>query len=150
MQYDVQIDVFDDTLLEAIQPSKFTGDVRGRVVGKDYSMTSKEIYTPAIHYDPDASYALGPQIRSGLSLGSGYYVEVADFGAAVVVKVTYTQISTSKGASMTFLVTFNSKNGGGTVYANAKRHRSVSDYSQAISYIRSYATTLPGRVSGYS
>ena len=99
-------------------------------------------------FNPIASYSLGGQIRSYLtSLGSLYNVEVCDFGPAVSIRVTYNNPRTCKSASGTWLLVFNSKGGDGHLYSSGARQRTVSDYMQAASYVRSVATSLANKTS---
>ena len=150
--YDAVISVSqatDDAVNEARSSSlNNTADPRGRVTADKVKLQGTNYYKTIVGYNPDAQYALGPMMRSALQLGNGYFTEISDFGAAVVVRITYMQISTCKSASMTFLVTFNDRNGNGVVYANTRRHRTCTDYTQAVSYIRSFASQLQSRVSG--
>lgn len=91
----------------------------------------------------------GNVLRNQISLGAGYGVEVSDFGTEISVKVSYTNPATGKGASKCFLIVFDltAKGGKGLVKSSAARWRSISDVSQAASYIRSCASSLSGRTS---
>ena len=140
-QYDVQLDI-QSTVNEALLDKRMRGlDPSGIHTGKD-------VYNPYLNYNPDAVYSLGGIIRQSLaSLGPGYAVEVFDFGAAVVVTVAYSRISTGRTAKYTFLITFNNQRGGGFVYSNVKRHRSCSDYTQACSYIKTFVGEIASKTS---
>lgn len=119
-------------------------DVR---MGGSPSATATTTYV-AVPFDPNASYSLGGAIRTGLSLGNRYGVEVCDFGCAVSVRVTYSDAYTAKAATATFLVIFDSKKGNGTVRSSARKYRTVGNYQDAISYIRACAGALQNKVSG--
>lgn len=99
-------------------------------------------------FNPAAAYSLGGQIRSALSsLGNQYSVEVSDFGPAVSIRVSYYNPRTCRAASGTYLMVFNDKSGGGTVFTSTAKARTVSDYMSGISYIRSVAYNLQNRTN---
>lgn len=89
----------------------------------------------------------GSVLRNSLSLGKEYAVEVVDFGSEIYCKVTYNNSGTGKSASKSFLVVLDlsQKGGKGMVKSSMAKWRSISDVSQAASYIRSYASALSGR-----
>jgi hypothetical protein len=99
-------------------------------------------------FNPGASYSLGGQIRGYLSgLGQLYNIEVCDFGPAVSIRVTYNNPRTCKSASSTYLLVFNSKGGDGHLYTSSARSRTVSDFGQAASYVRSMAQALQNKTT---
>lgn len=95
-----------------------------------------------------ASNAFGKRMQSELSsLGQGYSAEVSDFGKWVVVNIKHHNVITGRTSSKVFLVVFTGgKKGndpaGGLVVSNANKWRTISGFSQAISYIRSAASAL--------
>ena len=94
---------------------------------------------------PGAPGTLGYAVRSQLSsLGQGFGVQVADFGEAVTVTITYSNPKTCKNVSQSFVLVYHGKNAKNiyTVYANSARWCNCNDYSQAISFIRSKASYL--------
>lgn len=96
---------------------------------------------------PGSPGTLGNAVRQALSsLGAGYGVQVADFGEAVTVTVTYSNARTGRCASQSFVLLYRGKNSKNlyTVYANAGRWRNCNDYNQAIAFIRSKVSTIPG------
>lgn len=98
---------------------------------------------------PGSFGQLGNYFRSGLQLGQGYGVQVADFGEAVTITITYSNPRTCRTASQSYVVVYRGKNSKYvyTTYANSGRYRHSNDYTQAISFIRSKASTLPGSTS---
>ena len=89
-----------------------------------------------------SSNAVGRLIRNELnSIGNGFSVEVTDFNKWVVVKVNHSDYITGRTSSKTFLIVFNNKEEG-IVLSTANKWRSVSGYSQAVSYIKSASQTL--------
>lgn len=93
-----------------------------------------------------SSTSFGFTLRSMLQLGSGYGVEVADFGDAVSVKVTYTSPRSCKSASQHFIILFY-ENGQCRAKTNSQRWRTCNDIGQAASYIRSKASKLQSATS---
>lgn len=78
---------------------------------------------------------------------TGYSASVTDFGKWVVVDVKCHNHVTGRSATKTFLVVFTggpkgTDKGGGLVMSTANKWRSISGYSQAVSYIKSAASTL--------
>lgn len=98
---------------------------------------------------PGAPGTLGGIIRSQLTFGAGYGVQVADFGEAVTVTITYSNAKTGRCASQSFVIVYHGKQAKNvyTVYANCARWRNCNDFNQAISFIRSKASTIPGACS---
>lgn len=94
---------------------------------------------------PGAPGTLGGIIRSQLTFGVGYGVQVADFGEAVTITITYSNAKTGKSASQSFVIVYHGKYAKNvyTVYANCARWRNCNDVNQAISFIRSKATSIP-------
>ena len=82
---------------------------------------------------------------------TGYSASVTDFGKWVVVDVKCHNHVTGRSASKTFLVVFTggpkgTDKGGGLVMSTANKWRSISGYSQAVSYIKSASTALENSV----
>ena len=80
---------------------------------------------------------------------AGYSAKVSDFGKWVVVEITYHHHVTGRSASKTFLVVFDggpkgTDKGGGMIMSTANKWRTISGYSQAVSYIKSAVTSLEG------
>lgn len=98
----------------------------------------------------NSQLSLGPILKSQLSMGKNYYVDVFDFGSDVTVKVTYSNPKTGLSASAAFLIKFNSKDGTGIIKSNSVRWRTISSQSEAISYIKNRANTLAGRTNSNS
>ena len=114
--------------------------------GKDVAGTG-----PHVWYDDPrlyASNAFGKVMLSDLNgWRQGYSAKVSDFGKWVVVEVTYHHHVTGRSASKTFLVVFDggpkgTDPGGGMVLSTANKWRTISGYSQAVSYIKSASTAL--------
>lgn len=103
-------------------------------------------------FGPGSFGTLGGYIRSGLSsMGEGYGVQVADFGEAVTVTITYSNARTGRIAGQSFVVVMHhgrSHKYMYTVYAHSARWRDCNDYNQAIGFIRSKASALAGQTSG--
>jgi hypothetical protein len=83
---------------------------------------------------------------------SGYSAKVSDFGKWVVVEVTHHDYISGRSASKTFLVVFDggpkgTDKGGGMVLTTANKYRTISGYSQAVSYIKSVAGALESATS---
>lgn len=91
-----------------------------------------------------ASFSFGNMLRSGLeNMGSGYSSKVTDFGKWVVAEVNHHNIITGRTASKTFLIVF-STNKDGYVLSTHNRYRTISGVDQALSYIKSTCSSLPG------
>ena len=99
--------------------------------------------------DPNAEFSLGPTLKSQLtgSLGRNYSVEVFDFGRDVTVNVKYSNPKTGLTASAAFLIKYNTKEGKGIVKSNSVRWRTIASHSEALSYIKARANSLPGRTA---
>lgn len=124
----------------------YTGDGPGRLAGKG----------PYLWYDDPrlyASNAFGKMMQADLNSWSrGYSSKVTDFGKWVVVDVTYHNHVTGRSASKTFLVVFDggpkgTDKGGGMILSTANKWRTISGYSQAVSYIKSVCTSLESATS---
>lgn len=127
-------------------PRSYTGAGYGKDAGK----------TPYIWYDDPrlhASNAFGKMMLSDLNgWRSGYSAKVSDFGKWVVVEVTYHDHITGRSASKTFLVVFDggpkgTDKGGGMILSTANKWRTISGYSQAVTYIKSASTALESGTS---
>jgi len=120
------------------------------------TLTSPEIATPASSYavrayGPGTAGTFGGYVRSGLAnLGVGYGVQVSDFGEAVTVSITYSNAQTGKCSSQNYVIIWRGAQAkyAYTVYSSSVRFRHCNDYNQAIAFIRSKASSLPGRCSG--
>lgn len=89
-----------------------------------------------------SSNAFGRIMRNELNnFGQGFSAEVTDFAKWVVVKVNYSDYITGRTNSKTFLVVFSNKDIG-IVLSTANKWRSISGYSQAVSYIKSASQSL--------
>lgn len=124
----------------------YTGAGYGKNVGK----------VPYLWYDDPklfASNAFGKMMLNDLNnWKTGYSAKVSDFAKWVVVDVTHHNHVTGRSASKTFLVVFNGGEtgkdpGGGLVLSTANKWRTISGYSQAISYIKSAAAALESSTS---
>ena len=95
---------------------------------------------------------LGQYIRTGLgSLGAGVGAQVADFGDAVSVTVTYSNAKTGRCSSQSFVVLWQPDRNPKypyKVYASISRYRSCAGVDQAIGFIRSKISALSGTTSG--
>ena len=113
--------------------------------GKDASQADYFWYDDPRLY---ASNAFGRMMASDLNgWREGYSAKVSDFGKWVVVDVTYHHHVSGRSASKTFLVVFDggpkgTDKGGGMVLSTANKWRTISGYSQAVSYIKSASTAL--------
>ena len=124
----------------------YTGAGYGKIGGKE----------PYIWYDDPRLYAanaFGKLMLADLnSWKAGYSAKVSDFGKWVVVEVTYHHHVTGRSSSKTFLVVFDggpkgTDKGGGTILSTANKWRTISGYSQAVSYIKSASSSLEGSTS---
>ena len=89
-----------------------------------------------------ANNAFGRLLRNELNnMGNGFSAEVTDFAKWVVVKVNHHDYITGRTSSKTFLVVFNNKDAG-IVLSTANKWRSISGYSQAVSYIKAASQVL--------
>jgi hypothetical protein len=137
----------DDILNEAF------GDERS-YTGAGYGKTTGNV--PYLWYDDPrlyASNAFGKMMQNELNnWRNGYSSKVTDFGKWVVVEVTYHHHVTGRSASKTFLVVFDggpkgTDKGGGMVLSTANKWRTISGYSQAVSYIKSASGALESATS---
>lgn len=137
----------EDIINEAFGDERYyTGDGYGRMAGK----------VPYLNYDDPrlyASNAFGKAIQNELNTWkSGFSAKVTDFGKWVVVDVTFHHHVTGRSASKTFLVVFNggktgTDKGGGMILSTANKWRTISGYSQAVSYIKSASGALEAATS---
>ena len=101
--------------------------------------------TPYVYWDDPklwANNAFGRLLRNELNnMGNGFSAEVTDFAKWVVVKVNHHDYITGRTSSKTFLVVFNNKDAG-IVLSTANKWRSISGYSQAVSYIKAASQVL--------
>ena len=111
---------------------------------------------PYLWYDDPrlyASNAFGKTMLNDLnSFRTGYSAKVSDFGKWVTVEITYHNHVTGRSASKTFLVVFDggpngNDPGGGIVLSTANKWRTISGYGQAVSYIKSAASSLESSTS---
>lgn len=95
---------------------------------------------------------LGNYMRTAIgNMGRGYGAQVADFGDAVSVTVTYSNAKTGKCASQSFIVLWQPDRDPKypyKVYANISRYRTCAGVDQAANFIRSKASALVGMTSG--
>lgn len=137
----------DDIITEAFGDERsYTGAGYGKMAGN----------VPYLWYDDPrlyASNAFGKMMQAELNSWSrGYSAKVTDFGKWVVVDVTYHHHVTGRSASKTFLVVFDggpkgTDKGGGMVLSTANKWRTISGYSQAVSYIKSASGALESATS---
>lgn len=86
--------------------------------------------------------AFGRLMQSELnSMGKEFSAEVTDFGKWVMIKVNCHNYITGRTDSKSFLVVFQDKSNG-IVLSTANKWRSISGYSQAVSYIKSASQAL--------
>ena len=111
---------------------------------------------PYFWYDDPRLYAqnaFGKLMLQDLnSWKTGYSAKVTDFAKWVVVEVTYHNYITGRSASKTFLVVFDggpkgTDKGGGMILSTANKWRTISGYSQAVTYIKSVCTALESATS---
>lgn len=91
--------------------------------------------------------SFGRLICQYLQMGSGWSVEVTDFNEAVSIKMTYTNPTTCRSASIHALIIFRTKKGICRAYINGQRSRTCNSAQQAAAYIRGKASILPGQTS---
>lgn len=130
--------------------------------GDDRTFTGKgqigrdESNSPYFWYDDPklyASNAFGKLMQSELgSWRAGYSAKVTDFAKWVVVDVSHHNHITGRTASKTFLVVFNggptgNDKGGGLILTTANKWRTISGYSQAVSYIKALSGSLESETS---
>lgn len=125
----------DETYLDPRANPAGSGQGRDVKMGRLYN-TQGNIY-----------YNYGGQLQKSLMMGPGYSVEVYDYDTEVVVKISYENNRTGKGASQCFIILLDdiNKTGRGVVKSTIGRIRSVSNISQAASYIRAKAGSLASR-----
>ena len=91
---------------------------------------------------------LGNAFRSALSnIGPGFGAQVADFGDAITVTITYSNAKTGRCASQSYVVLWQPDRNPKYPYkvmSSVARYRNCADYGQAIGFIRSKASGLPG------
>jgi hypothetical protein len=137
----------EDIISEAYGDERsYTGANIGKNVGK----------VPYLWYDDPklfASNAFGKLMLNELNnWRTGYSAKVSDFAKWVVVEVTHHNYVTGRSASKTFLVVFNGGEtgkdpAGGLILSTANKWRTISGYSQAVSYIKSAASALESTTS---
>lgn len=95
---------------------------------------------------------LGNYMRTAIgNMGPGYGAQVADFGDAVSVTITYSNAKTGKCASQSFIVLWQPDRDPKypyKVYANISRYRTCAGVDQAANFIRGKASALAGMTSG--
>ena len=133
---------YDDIIKESVGDERsYTGAGPGKMAGN----------TKYLNYDDPklyASNAFGRMMLQDLnSWKAGYSAKVTDFAKWVVVEVTYHHYITGRSDSKTFLVVFNggpkgTDKGGGLVLSTANKWRTISGYTQAVSYIKSASASL--------
>lgn len=106
----------------------------------------KGAYSKYLDYnDPKLyrSWTFGKQILNLLgSIGVGYGCEVADYGKYVSVRVSYSNSSSGKTSSKTFLIVFDPDGKQGNIFQSSNRYRTFAGTSQAVSYIKSSVSGL--------
>ena len=163
------LDEYTANVCEALDELNINGDLivleveepvleaRSKVAGNDKRTYSSSILGPSDMGQtlraagPGTSFTFGGYVRSGLSgMGQGYGVQVTDFGEVVTANVTYSNAQTGKCASQNFAIIYRGSQSKYvyTVYSSAVRWRHCNDYNQAIAFIRSKASNLPGMTSG--
>lgn len=97
-------------------------------------------------------YNYGQSLRSTLPCTGGWSTEVADFGTEIAVKITYNNPATGRSASKMYLIVFDmaTKNGKGMIKVSNAKWRSISDISQAASYIKGASSSLQNYTSASS
>lgn len=92
-------------------------------------------------------YTFGKAVRSSLEgLSAGFHSKVTDFGKYVIVDIGYHNIITGRSASKTYLIAFKNK-GDGVIMSTSKKYRTVSGAQQAVSYIKSAASSLQNQTN---
>jgi hypothetical protein len=87
-------------------------------------------------------YSFGNTLKTALnSMGDEWFCEVTDFRKWVVVNIKHHNTITGRTSSKTYLVVFKQK-GDGIVMSTHNRYRTISGVEQAISYIKSSASSL--------
>lgn len=136
---------YEDVLQEI---NEAYGDERS-YTGAGYGKQSGKV--PYLWYDDPKLYAqnaFGKLMLNDLNAWrAGYSAKVTDFGKWVVVEMTYHHHVTGRSASKTFLVVFDggpkgTDKGGGMIMSTANKWRTISGYSQAVSYIKSAVSSL--------
>jgi hypothetical protein len=126
------------------------GDERSYAnTGLAHSRTTGKV--PYLWYDDPKLYAnnaFGKMMLNDLNnWKKGYSAKVTDFAKWVVVEITHHNFLTGRSASKTFLVVFNGGEtgtdpAGGLIMSTANKWRTISGYSQAVSYIKSASSAL--------
>lgn len=114
----------------------------------DYAWKGAGYETPDLKlYD---AFSFGKVVRNSLNnMGDGYYNKVTDFGKYVSVTIGYHNILTGRSSEKTFLIDFTLK-GDGVILSTSNRYRTINGVQQAISYIKSAASTLQNNTNNRS
>ena len=93
---------------------------------------------------PGAKGTMGGYVKSSMSLGTGYGVQVTDFGEVCTINVTYSNAQTGRTAGQNFAIIFRGPHSPWTytAYVNSAKWRNCTGIDQAVSFIKSRATAL--------
>ena len=94
-----------------------------------------------------SSNAFGRILNNELNnMSTGFSAEVTEFAKWIVVRVSHSNYLTGRTSSKTFLIVFSNKDSG-IVLSTANKWRTISGYSQAVSYIKSASQILKNSTS---
>ena len=125
----------------------------------DSRLYGKSNATGAVNYGPNnmpnkydwrvwSSAGFGKVIQNSLPKGDGYWSEVHDCGKYVSVRAGYNSVAAGKSVAKSFVIVFDSvKSGDGKIFASSTKWRTISNYTQAASYISSVIRSLANQAN---
>jgi len=135
-------------------PAKSAGTVKMGGINWDQRLQQSNlapIDSWGVQFRP-CTIELGNYMRTAIgNMGPGYGAQVADFGDAVSVTITYSNAKTGKCASQSFIIIWQPDRDPKypyKVYANISRYRTCAGIDQAANFIRGKASALVGMTSG--
>lgn len=152
----LNLEQFDDVILvessidEAKAAKYATTVIDPRLKTKGY-IVPDEYINRITTVGAGAPVSYGTMIRNYIPQGNGYSSEIVDFGEAITVKITHTNIKTAKSSSQNFIILFSDINNGSCVVKSSfARWKTCNSPEQAANYIRSKASSLAGKTSNFN
>ena len=98
---------------------------------------------------PGTPGTMGGYVRSALSLGTGYGVQVSDFGEVCTINITYSNAKTGRTAGQNFAIIYRPEPSkwAYTAYSCSSKWRNCTSIDQAVSFIKSKASALAGSIT---
>lgn len=133
-----------DTILYCTQPIAIDEAWDDKRMNAGGPMTAgRDVKWGFIKNTQASSFRYGGSLKSLLRMDTGWGVEVFDYGEEIVVRMSYSSVATGKGGSKTFLIVFDPQGKGkGVIKSSVAKVRSISDISQAASYIKNCASSI--------